>query len=85
VALFESRSAALPFQELDIAQLWVSKYYKHYKKKTILGVYHGSTKMVLGFDEENQCKRIHSILTSLVSDNREWKCTTFAPLTGEKM
>lgn len=85
VALFESRSAALPFQKLDIAQLWVSKYYKYYKKKTILGVYHGNNKIVLGFDAENQCKRIHSILTSLVSDNREWKCTTFNPLTRENM
>lgn len=85
VTLFESRNASHPFQELDIAKLWVSKYYKYYKKKTIFGVYHENTKMVLGFDEESQCKRIHTILASLVSDNREWKCTTFSPLTQEKI
>jgi hypothetical protein len=84
ISLFDSQTSTVPFQQLDISQLWISRYYKYYKKKTIFAVYHQNIKFVIGFDEENLCKKIHETITNLICEHRQWQCTRYDPLQSKQ-
>ena len=65
---------------MAISHLWLSRNYKYYKKKVIFAVYHQGLKYVFGFDGEGTAKRIHCILSGLISDKKEWECTKYNPI-----
>lgn len=55
------------FYEFDVLDLRVSKTYKKYKRKIVMGlVYKKKENYLIGFDHENNCARVYELIRNLI-------------------
>ena len=58
-----------PFLEMNITDLRISKTYKEYKRKIVMGlVYKKKTNYLIGFNEESACARVHDFFRNLIRE-----------------
>ena len=63
--------------KFELANVNISKFYKKFKKKYVLAIYHEQVKYIFGFELEITCKRVHKVIADLLDEKRKCCVTKF--------